>query len=481
MNLKTIERMIKWILAAAALFTGYIILHLVVYNPIRGDEFLSFLHSDPEWESLGVVMGHIYGGADNSYTHAAILYFVFSFFGYSIVVQRMVSLAFWFVGMFLVREILRKEIDNRLHVWFTSFIIAFSNFGIYLATDGRFYAILFSIAAGMMLLYINRMQLKPFFYFILLFIIQLAGLLTSSNYMVLQILFVIALIIHARITGSIAEKHFIRLSVLATILSTSIYFLFFRISYFHQFFATNLFAPKPFNSGLFTEFISTPFRWIMMPHIPPLTDMMDVLIFIILLLLLIIAKRTQLAHAVSSLSSSFKAMGFITALLLLFMVLQLAALFIGGIPLWPARYYTPVFFIAAMFLAGTLVISADLRILALLLFAFCLRITFVEFPKIEVRKAEQDRLSIEELGWKHENKPIVFVETETDYSVFSVLGNMYTGNTQLKDRLILKYNAKDSERANYFLRLKAFHYPLQFIDQVDSTKQIIVSPSTLSE
>jgi predicted double-glycine peptidase len=50
-----------------------------------------------------------------------------------------------------------------------------------------------------------------------------------------------------------------------------------------------------------------------------------------------------------------------------------------------------------------------------------------------VRKAEQDRLSIEELGWKHENKPIVFVETETDYSVFSVLGNMYTGNTQLKD------------------------------------------------
>src|SRR5688572_29507127 len=101
MNLKTIERMIKWILSAAAPFAVYIILHFIVYNPIRGDEFLSFLHSDPGWESLGVVMGHIYGGADNSYTHAAILYFAFSFFGHSIVVQRMVSLAFWFVGMFL--------------------------------------------------------------------------------------------------------------------------------------------------------------------------------------------------------------------------------------------------------------------------------------------------------------------------------------------------------------------------------------------
>lgn len=473
--------MIKWVLAAAALFGVYVILHFVVYNGIRGDEFLSFLHSDPEWESIGVVTSHIHSGADNSYTHAALLYIAFSFFGHSMVVQRMLSMAFWFIGMFLVRELLRKEIDNRLQVWLTTFMIGFSNFGIYLAADGRFYSILFCLAAGMMLLYANRTQLKPVWYFAFLLLIQLAGLLTSSNYMVLQGLFVLALIIQFRLIKQPDENRTVLLSISATILSSCIYFLFFKIAYFHSFFVTNLFSAKPFNGQMLNELISAPFRWIMMPHIPPLSDAIDVIVFCVLLGIMLIKRRQKLIPEFRDKSWSYKTLGIITALLLFFMLLQVVAMFTLDFPLWPVRYYTSVFFIAGIILSGLVLSTTDTRVAALLLLAFCLRLVWVEFPKIETRKAEQDQLSIEELGWKHENKPIIFIETETDYSVFSIFGNMYINNLPIKDRLRLKYNEKDTARANYFRQLEAFHYPLQFVHEMDSGNQIVVTPQHFQE
>jgi hypothetical protein len=390
----------------------------------------------------------------------------------------MVSLGFWFIGMFMLREILRKKMNNRLHVWMTTFMIAFSNLGIFLATDGRFYAILFCLAVAMMLVYTHRNGLKPIVYFGVLLVIQLAGLLTSVNFILVQSIFGAAILLLLRLNHFPAEKKLNWLSLLACLLSASIYFQFFRIEYFHTFFTTNLFSDKPFNRELFNEFVSIPFRWIMMPHIPSLSDLWDVAVFCVAVALLLFLKPAGFITSFKELFQTNKVITIMAVLVCAFLLIQLGALGITGFPLWPGRYYTTVFFLVAVILSVTLLSLTDARLLGILMISFCLRLSMVEFPKIDYRKTEMDKLSIEQLGWLHQNKPIIFVETPTDYSVFSVMGNMYTGNPMLKNKLILKYNEEDIDRARYFLMLKQFNYPLTMTQTIDSSA-LVISPSVL--
>lgn len=478
MNSTAIEKMMRWFLAAAAALGIYIILHFIVYNAVRGDEFLSFLHSDPQWESLRLVMSHIHAGADNSYTHAALLYLAFTAFGYSMIVQRLVSLAFWMLGMYFVRQIISKGTQHQLHSWLAVFMIAFSNFGIYLATDGRFYAILFCLAAAQLLVYLNRAQLKPVLYLLLLFIIQLAGFLTSSNFTVLQCLFIPALLVYSFFNRSAAENKLALYAVIATALSSSLYFIFFRIPYFHHFFLANLFTAKPFSSQLLTEFISTPFRWIMIPHLPFLSDAADSVLLCASIFFLLFVKRAELTRVSRALPGSFTVTGIIALLLFLLMLAQLAMMLLTGFPLWITRYYAAVFFTTGITLSLIFFPLINNRILGIFLVLLCLRLTGVEFPKIGTRKTEHDNAANEQRALVESKTPVIFEETETDYAAFSQLGNMYVHNPSLRNRLVLKYNEKDTERANYFLRLKAMHYPLQLMPPFDSADRMILQPTS---
>ncbi len=142
----TQQQLIHFFLNCLSAFGIWIMYSMLEVNTIRGDEFLSFLHSDPDW-SYSDVIRHIHGGADNSYVHAIILRFAFASFGHTIVIQRSISMVAWLLGMLFLYGVIRKSNDKG----FNSFLMVFtgfSNFGFFLATDGRFYSLLFCLAAA---------------------------------------------------------------------------------------------------------------------------------------------------------------------------------------------------------------------------------------------------------------------------------------------------------------------------------------------
>jgi hypothetical protein len=131
-------------------------------NQVRGDEFLSFLHSDPEQFDLLQVFQNIHNGADHSYLHAGFVWMAFKLFGYQIVVQRGVSMFFWLLSGGLLYVMMRKWNWSSLQISVAIALIMFSNLGIFLATDGRFYAMVFCIVANEIYTNNTRMDCKTF-------------------------------------------------------------------------------------------------------------------------------------------------------------------------------------------------------------------------------------------------------------------------------------------------------------------------------
>jgi hypothetical protein len=465
-------------LVIAGISGMYIITQLIANNAVRGDEFLSFLHSSPQWDSLKTVIRNIHAGTDNSYTHAAALYLAFSAFGHTIIVQRLVSFAFWIAGMFILKKVLNKGSHNSLWVLFGVFMIAFSNFGIYLATDGRFYAILIFFAAIQILIYSNRNEMHSVFYGMLLCLTQLAGLLTSSNFILLQCVFLPALILSRYVFKHRDEQQILISTIIATALSSFIYFQFLKITYFHHFFLQNLFTAKTFDSRLLVEFLSTPFRWVLIPHLPYLSDQLDVAVFCAFLCVAVIIKRKELKNIFETLSEEYPVIDIMASVLFAVMCLQLILMAVFGFPLWTTRYYTPVFFTVAVVIAYLLYETVHIRVLLLVTLAMCFRLYAVEYPKIALRKGQLVKLNTQQQELIERHKPIVFVETETDNSMFSHLGNMQVHHPEMQEQLLLRYDDKDTARMNYFLRLKELKYPLHFTTSLDSENQTLVMPDS---
>jgi hypothetical protein len=461
MNSAATEKMLRWLIAAVSLFGVFVILRLIAVNAVRGDEFLSFLHSAPHWDSLPVVIRNIHAGADHSYVHASILYGAFSLFGHDLIVQRLVSLIFWASGLAVLYLVLRKGDHQRLWLLFALFFTAFSNFGIYLATDGRFYSILFFIATLQLAVYTYRSSFSYPVYGILLFLVQLTGLLTSSNFIVLQCIFLPSMLLNRLILQQRYENRLILTTAAATLLSSLLYFTCFRINYFHHFFLQNLFTAKPVANHLLAEFISTPFRWFMVPHIPFLPDPLDVLAFCGFTAILLVIKRKELGTIFQEFADQYRLINMMASVLLTLMPVQLVLMWTVGFPLWTTRYYTGVFIVVTIVIAGLLFHLLNIRVLAVLIVLMCFRLPAVEYPKIEARRQVQEAVAEQDRQLTSQPGMIVFTETETDYSAFPRMAHIYISQPEVRPRLMLDYNEADTERMYYFLKLEKLGYPLQ--------------------
>lgn len=432
------------------LFSVY---HMLQVNQIRGDEFLSFLHSDPEQFELLQVLQNIYNGADHSYVHAGFVWMAFKLFGYHIVVQRGVSMFFWLLSGWLLYMILRKWNWSNLQISLAIALILFSNLGIFLATDGRFYSMVmfFALLQMHLLLSMQEWKIKDF---ICIFILQLLSLLVSPIMLLWSMMLSAAWAFQGKYE---ARKLLIILAVAGSYL---VYYFFFRVKAFDSYFAdayfnfTFLFRPE-------ITLIEWPFRWVMLPDIPFLSDQVDGLIILIAIVVLFIAfykrkYKLDLPLQVVLVSLVFAGIVLVLVLLTIFTDVQQ----------WPVRYFAFAFFLLGIVLTALIFVFekhpsfyAMLTIFTLLL----LGRSVAELNKMPERYAKLRQLEQQVLN--DDETILHFCECDSvgDYAQFLMLGERYVHYPILRNKLVFSYDSKDPMRAAYFNRLKAMNYRLKMI------------------
>jgi hypothetical protein len=422
-------------------------------NQVRGDEFLSFLHSDPEQFDLLQVLQNIHNGADHSYVHAGFVWMAFKLFGYHIVVQRSVSMFFWLLSGGLLYVMMRKWNWCNLQISLAIALILFSNLGIFLATDGRFYSMVmfFALLQLKFMLTIQEWNGK---HYIGLFAFQLLSLLLSPIMLLWSVMLTAGAILERKWT---IRNLFMFITILSSYL---IYYFFFRVKAFDSYFTeayinfTFLFKPE-------ISLIEWPFRWLMLPDIPFLSDQMDALVLVIAIVVMFVAfykskYKLELPSQVVSVSFVF---GGIVLVLVLFMSFT-------DIQLWPVRYFAFAFFLIGILLAALVfVFEKNSSFYAILTIGSLLLLGRVvsEMNKLPERYA---KLGLLEQNVMIENNTIVYFcecDSASDYSQFLMLAERYVHYPILRDELVFSYDNKEPMRAAYFNRLKAMDYKLEMI------------------
>lgn len=465
----TQQQIIHSFLYGLSAFGIWIIWTMLEVNAIRGDEFLSYLHSDPRW-TYSEVIQHIRGGADNSYLHAVILRWAFGAFGHSIVVQRLISLAAWMVGSLLLYGVIKRE-NNKAFNSFLLVATGFSNFGFFLATDGRFYSLLFCLASASLYVYINRKRWYPIFSIGLFAIIQLLGLLTSANFVVFQLLFVGAMI--GMFLFDRNREAFILIAKWGgcIVLTAVVYFSFFKIPYFHSYFLTGFFTDVPFCISDIVIFAGIPFRWVMLPHLPYCSDMVDGFLFIMMLIAITGYYRKGIVAGIKSASVGSRFIGLMAVCLLLGLCVQLLLYNLKGFPLWESRYYAAVFFVVPI---AALLLVREVLTINILLVCCCLwmaRLVAVEYPKIEQRREALKVIEQTQSEIRSQPKPALFAEQvkNNQSSMFVLMGNIYIRYPETRTKLYLMTDSSLMDRTLYFQRLSSWHYPLGLVFAADSS------------
>lgn len=465
----TQQHIINFLLPCLSVLGLWVVYAMLEVNAIRGDEFLSFLHSDPRWTYSEIVQ-HIHGGADNSYVHAVLLRWAFGFFGHTIAVQRAVSMFGWLLGIILLYGVFNRK-EKHTVICFLLVLIGFSNFGFFLATDGRFYSLLFCLATASLYVYFNRERWPVAASIGLFTVIQLLGLLTSANYIVFQLLFVAALIA----AGIYTQGREFLLSTITwiggTIISAVVYFTWFKIPSFHSYFLNGFFSEVSVCFSDIIRFASIPFRWIMIPHIPMCSDEVDVLVFTIAVLVFVGFTLKELKKNVEPVTGDSLIVGLMATGMVLALLIQIILYAVKGYPLWESRYYAPVFFVVPVALMVLLRNKLSHKVVILCSCLLILRLVAVEYPKIEVRKAvlvglEQTRSEI-----MNQPQPALFVEQikNNQSLMFVLMGNVYIRYPETRKKLYLMTDSALMARTIYFQRLSDWHYPLGLVFTADSS------------
>lgn len=464
----TQQRLIHLLLNSIAIFGVWIIYKMIEVNAIRGDEFLSYLHSDPRW-TYSQIIQHIHGGADNSYTHAIVLRWIFGLFGHTIIVQRLLSLCFWLLGSILLLRIVKTP-NNKGFNSFLLFCVGFANFGFFLATDGRFYSILFCLAVASLYVYFKKQQWKVFTSMIVFTGIQMLGLLTSPNFIVFQILFVVThiamMVWHDR-----KEAFFAIIKWEACLLlSVVLYFSFFKVPYFHTYFLHGFFTSVAFSTGDIATFVSIPFRWFMLPHFPFCSDRVDGMVFLLAVIGLTGYFAKKIVSAVRLYAQVSKFFVLMAIFLLLGIGIQLVLYFLIGIPMWESRYYATVFFVLPLAVLSLLRDVLSIKIMLLICCLWFMRLVAVEYPKLEARRMDLLKVSELQLLVMNNPKPSLFIDQleNRQSSQFVAMANVYIRFPNLRDKIFLQVDSTSSERTAYFKRLSDWHYPIGLTFEADS-------------
>jgi hypothetical protein len=422
-------------------------------NQVRGDEFLSFLHSDPEQFDLLQVFQNIHNGADHSYLHAGFVWMAFKLFGYQIVVQRGVSMFFWLLSGGLLYVMMRKWNWSSLQISVAIALIMFSNLGIFLATDGRFYSMVMFFALWQMkfILTIQEWTTK---HFIGLFTLQLLSLLVSPIMLLWSVMLS---------AGAILERKwqvrnlFIFITLVCSYL---VYYFYFRVKAFDLYFVdayfnfTFLFRPE-------ITLFEWPFRWLMLPDIPFLSDKVDGLVLLIAIIVMLIAfykskYKLELPSQVVLVSFVFAVIVFMLFLVTIFTDIQVL----------PVRYFAFAFFlIGIVYTALVFAFEKDQSFYAMLAIFTLLLLgrTVAEINKLPERYAKLRQLDTEINIEVNISRYFCECDSVGDYSKFLMLGERYVRYPILRDNLVLIFNNNEPMRAAYFNRLKSMDYKLKMV------------------
>lgn len=453
----------------------YLLLRMVEVNPLRGDELFSFFHSD--FNSLGAVLGNVRYGADNTYLYNGLLWCAAKVFGHTMTVQRLLSLLCWLLCAGVLYRLLRMFLPDRLWSVLVSLLVLFSAQGIFLATDGRMYGLLLLVALLHLYLLLRALHQVQNLSFWITAMLPLIGLLVTPVFFAGQFVLIISLLLLGRWCN---EGYLIRQSLrlaLGALFSLLVFLVFFHVDYQHSslldgyllnYLRHPQLQPLP---GL--EFWSIPFRWVLLPHVPGISEKADGGVALIAFAWLGIVTRREWSTA----PAGIRLVGVAVLLVLALLMLQLLLHLCTGIPLWAYRYYTALFFFLPL-VAGWLLcrytISRGKYLAAGVLLALgCFRIAglCMEIPEREQRQhiLEVYRDAIAGRGCA------VFAEYYSpDAYEMGIYGELYIRYPELRGKMIYAAD-RGAEWNAWFGILDSLGYHTGIRD----AKQFVPSPDCL--
>ena len=423
---------------------------LIAYNPARGDEFFSFVENyDCGFAQL---MVDIKQGMDVSYLHAAALWLGFKLFGHTIYIQRGLSFLFYVGALSHLYFLFRTLYKSKLLRCILVVSIAFCNLGLFIASDGRFYAMLFYISVAFIhyFLYMWSKGQKSSIW--VLSVIQLAGLLVSAQFMMLQALVLAGLLITwiIRKDKAIVKKQLMPL-LLSTAISAGMYIAFFRIEFFTSFqMAAMLQNHHERRISVVSDSIDNFYRWLLLP------DSFLVVSLILAVLLYFVIKKKLVFKSSSALETFCTIAGLIPPFILF--IKTLLCIKIGAYYLWPARYYTSVFFLIAFvtshFYRGFMIPGIRfVLLLGYLGLCVCeMYLYFSRYSDYALEKASYHALVdiVQKI-----NEPIAIYQlSENSTEEIQFYSALYCYHPELADRLQLYYNDGDKFRKQFMQTLQ---------------------------
>lgn len=442
---------------AGVILLGVVLMwRFIQVNHIRADELLSYSHS--AFFTPVQAFQNIQAGVDHSYTHAVLLSIVFKLAGAGIQAQRLLSMCFWALGGFVLFRLLRKQHVAAELALLAVVLVLFSNLGIFLATDGRFYAMLFCFAllqcSQVLSLNESSGKLSWFMFLITAFL----GVLTSMLYLVF-LFFLLLLILFVRL--KVSQVHFpLNKLLFGLLVIAGVYFVFFRIDFFigflEQVYVHDVVPHMPSS-----EQLTTPFRWIMLPHVPFASLPADAVLFSLFFTCLMFLYRKPTKGNLMY-TFSFTAVLFLVLLLVMQLLLQAVA----GIPVWVPRYYAIVFFCVPVLLV-LMLDRVEHKMKTLLIIFLCTGMftrLVVEFSKVPAREKMQHHMDELAAQLKTETCVVVVEQPMHPTFEFSVYGELYIRYPLLRSKMhmVLERGPMGDDYVNLLRRLG---YPLQLVTQ----------------
>jgi hypothetical protein len=291
-------------------------------------------------------------------------------------------------------------------------------------------------------------------HFIGLFTLQLLSLLVSPIMLLWSVMLS---------AGAILERKwqvrnlFIFITLVCSYL---VYYFFFRVKAFDLYFVdayfnfTFLFRPE-------ITLFEWPFRWLMLPDIPFLSDKVDGLVLLIAIIVMLIAfykskYKLELPSQVVLVSFVFAVIVFMLFLVTIFTDIQVL----------PVRYFAFAFFlIGIVYTALVFAFEKDQSFYAMLAIFTLLLLgrTVAEINKLPERYAKLRQLDTEINIEVNISRYFCECDSVGDYSKFLMLGERYVRYPILRDNLVLIFNNNEPMRAAYFNRLKSMDYKLKMV------------------
>lgn len=445
-NFKSLLNVLLALIATSML---WVLMQFIHVNHIRGDEFLSFLHSNPEKFDLMDVMGNIHQGADHSYSHAALLWASFSMFGYTIIVQRLVSFVFWIITGILLYQLMKQWKWPLEYICLTMVLILFSNLGIFLATDGRFYSMVSCLAIAYWL-WLSKSINQSITYLLMHLAFSLIMLLTSPLLFIWQVVAMCVCVIRL-CTKMISIKLFMS-HVAVVLLSWVVYMIFFKVTFMVDFFSNPLKMEYWGWTGKFdTDVFQIPFRSMMLPGIPFAGDIANGLLAGVVFCFAIWSlPKSEFLYCKHELYE------YSVVVACLMILLVFVPVFIP-VPIWPIRYYAICFFLFGLVFIQVLKQLTNHKKWQVIIIGYLLLLVVrvaMENNKIALRQKQLMQLPM------HQK---LFVENgDGDYTEFVKMGELYVRFPELRNTLQFRFYNTDKQRAAYFIRLKEMGYAVNW-------------------